>query len=255
MVTVIFPAAGQGRRMQAGINKVFLDLAGVPMLVRTLRRFSECEDVDQLIVVVGAEEVPVIRRSLQAASGLKPFVVTAGGTERQYSVRNGLGCMQPETDIVLVHDAARPMVSRETIEAVISEARIHGAAIAAVREKNTVKVVGTDGVVRKTPNRAELWEVQTPQGFKKDILIEAYQKAMQDSFLGTDDASLVERLGIPVRVVESDYRNIKITTPEDLLVAEAFLREGSLHRAKDELKNIFSTVSSDLKENWRKARK
>ena len=255
MVTVIFPAAGQGRRMKAGINKAFLELAGVPMLVRTLLKFSECDAVARLIVVVASDEVTPIEQALGAVNGLKPYVVTAGGSERQYSVRNGLGMLDADADVVLVHDAARPMVSMDTIEGVIREARTGGAAIAAVREKNTVKVVGPDGVVKKTPNRAELWEIQTPQGFRRDIIIEAYQKAMQDGFVGTDDASLVERLGIPVRVVESDYRNIKVTTPEDLLVAEAFLREGSLHRAKDELKNLLVSMSGDLRGSWYKMRK
>ena len=124
------------------------------------------------------------------------------------------------------------------------------AASLGVPEKNTVKVVDSNGIVRKTPNRAELWEVQTPQGFQRNILVEAYQKAMQDDFLGTDDASLVERLGIPVRVVESDYRNIKVTTPEDLLVAEAFLRQAhggvselvhdAAHKAREKLRETLS---------------
>ena len=246
MVTVIFPAAGQGKRMQAGVNKVFLELAGKPILVHTLLKFSRCEAVDKLVVVVAPEEVLFIKRALRGVPGLKPYTVVAGGAERQFSVANGLKAMDPETDLVLVHDAARPLVSPVTIACVIDEARRSGAAIAAVREKNTVKVVDSNGIVKKTPERAQLWEVQTPQGFKREIIEEAYQKAMQDGTMGTDDASLVERLGVPVKVVTSDYRNIKITTPEDLLVAEAFLRQahGSMsdmvqsaaHKAKEKLR-------------------
>ncbi len=255
MVTAIFPAAGQGRRMKAGINKVFLELAGRPILVRTLLRFSSCTSVDRLVVVVADDETVPIERMLHNVSGLKPYVVVAGGSERQYSVFNGLNAMDFATDIVLVHDAARPMVRAEIIEDVIIEARRSGAAIAAVKEKNTVKVVNADGVVKKTPARAGLWEIQTPQGFRKDILIKAYQKAAQDAFLGTDDASLVERLGIPVKVVQSDYRNIKVTTPEDLLVAEAFLREEGLHKAEDSLKTAISSISANFRDGLYKMRK
>lgn len=227
MVSVIFPAAGQGKRMQAGINKVFLELAGRPMLVRTLLKFSAVDEVGELIVVVGEDEVQAVQKLLRHVPGLKPYKVIKGGSERQYSVLNGLKVSSPDADIVLVHDAARPLVTKETIEAVIAKARECGGAIAAVPEKDTIKVVAEDGFVRSTPPRRTLWAVQTPQGFQRDILIEANRKAEADGFLGTDDASLVERLGRPVAVVMSDYRNIKVTTPEDLILAEAFLRQES----------------------------
>ncbi len=249
MVTVVFPAAGQGSRMNLGMNKVFLELAGKPMLIRTLMKFSECPCVDKLVVVVAQDEFALVDHVLRAVPHLKPYVVTVGGSERQYSIYNGLGVMDPDTDIVLVHDAARPFVSIETVEKVIAAAREYGAAVAAVPEKNTIKVVNQDGIVKLTPDRAQLWEVQTPQGFRKEILLEAYEKANHDGFLGTDDASLVERLGRPVKIVNSDYRNIKITTPEDLLIVEAFMRDGRLHQAKESLKNVFSSAASDLKEN------
>ncbi|MBQ1335429.1 MAG: 2-C-methyl-D-erythritol 4-phosphate cytidylyltransferase, partial [Selenomonadaceae bacterium] len=125
-----------------------------------------------------------------------------------------------------------------TIDRVVEGAREIGGAIAAVPEKNTVKIVAEDGIVRETPPRKTLWEVQTPQGFRKDILLEAYRKAEEDGFLGTDDSSLVERLGVPVKVVESDYRNIKVTTPEDLLIAEAFLQKDRLKRTKNAAKKV-----------------
>lgn len=252
MVTVIFPAAGQGKRMQAGVNKVFLELAGKPILVHTLLKFSRCEAVDKLVVVVAPEEVLFIKRALRGVPGLKPYTVVAGGAERQFSVANGLKAMDPETDLVLVHDAARPLVSPVTIACVIDEARRSGAAIAAVREKNTVKVVDSNGIVKKTPERAQLWEVQTPQGFKREIVEEAYQKAMQDGTMGTDDASLVERLGVPVKVVTSDYRNIKITTPEDLLIVEAFLREGRLAKAKEGIGNVLSDLAAKVEKHMKR---
>lgn len=230
MVSVIFPAAGQGKRMNAGINKVFLELADRPMLIRTLQKFSAVPEVGELIVVVGAEEVEPVTNLLKKYQELKPWLVTEGGSERQYSVWNGLKQVSAEADVVLVHDAARPLVTVKTIEAVIGAAREYGGAIAAVPEKNTIKIVSEHGVVKSTPARSTLWAVQTPQGFRKQILLEANIKAEADGFLGTDDASLVERLGRPVHVVRSEYSNIKVTTPEDLLIAEAFLRheQGSM---------------------------
>ena len=242
MVTAVFPAAGQGRRMNAGINKVFLDLLGKPILVHTLQRFSRSKKINHLIVVVAAEDVSFIRKLLKAIPGLKPYQVVAGGSERQYSIANGLAVVPEESEIILVHDAARPLTSIETIDRVVEGAREVGGAIAAVPEKNTVKIVGEDGIVKETPPRKNLWEVQTPQGFRRDILLEAYRKAREDGFLGTDDASLVERLGAPVKVVESDYQNIKVTTPEDMLIAEAFLQKQRLKRTKDAAKKVLGKI-------------
>lgn len=229
MVSVILPAAGRGKRMQAGVNKVFLSLMGKPILFHTLRAFAAVEEVQEVIIVTGAEEVEPLRRFLRGAGpvlrrSFRSIKVVEGGSERQYSVWNGLKASSIESDVVLVHDAARPLVSRATIEAVIDAARAHGAAIAAVPEKNTVKIV-EDGCVTATPDRSKLWAVQTPQGFSRSLLMEANEKAVSDGFLGTDDASLVERCGAKVHVVMDSYRNIKVTTPEDLIVAEAFLRQ------------------------------
>ena len=209
--------------MKADRNKVLLELSGVPILLRTLRRFSAVPAVAELIVVVAKDEIAFVEGMLEKAQGLKPWRVVQGGAERQYSIANGMAHLAADADIVLVHDAARPLVSLAAIEAVIFAAREKGAAIAAVRAKNTIKVVGEDGHVEATPARASLWEVQTPQGFRREILQRAYEKAAQDGFLGTDDASLVERIGAAVFVVESDYGNLKITTPEDLWMAEALL--------------------------------
>ena len=228
MVTAIFPAAGKGKRMQAGMNKVLVELEGMPILVRALARFSRCQAVDRLVVVVAAHEVDFVTDMLTGADrefGLKPWQVTAGGSERQYSVWNGIQAVQgaADDDIILVHDAARPLVSEKTILETIRVAEAKGAAIAAVPAKNTIKLCNAAGEVVETPDRSRLWEVQTPQGFRRDILVRANQQAMAESFLGTDDASLVERLGQKVFIVESDYRNIKLTTPEDMVIAKAFL--------------------------------
>lgn len=250
MATIILPAAGQGKRMHAGVNKVFLELSGKPMLVHTMLRFSACPEVDGFIIPAGEAEIPLLQRILKVVPHLKPYEFVIGGTERQYSIANALAKIPAQTDVVLVHDAARPLVSRATIEKVIQEASDQGAAIAAVPEKNTVKVIDQDGVVRKTPDRRTLWEVQTPQGFRKEILLDAYRKAEQDGFLGTDDASLVERLGVPVRVVRSDYRNIKVTTPEDLVIAEALLRQDKVRSAKVGV----HSMAEYLKRKWEEAK-
>ena len=204
MVSVVFPAAGQAHRMQVGLNKVFLTLAGKPMLLRTLLTFSKVPDVGELIIAVGADEVEPVTSLLGCVKGLAPWRVVEGGTERQYSIRNGLALVSEEADIVLVHDAARPLIRRDTIEELIRIVRAKGAAIIAVPEKNTIKIAAEDGTVAATPPRSSLWQVQTPQGFRKDILMEANRKADEDGFLGTDDASLVERLGVPVRIVRGE---------------------------------------------------
>lgn len=247
MVTVVFPAAGQGKRMKAGMNKVFLELSGKPILIRTLLAFSACGLIDQLIVVVGEGEVNAVKAVLKLVPGLKPYQVVAGSDERQYSIYNGLTHLSKDTEIVLVHDAARPLVPIQVIEDVIVEARRSGAAIAAIPEKNTIKIVDENHVVSATPERSSLWSVQTPQGFQKDILVQAYQKAQMEEFLGTDDASLVERLGIPVKVVPGDYCNVKITTPEDLFVAEAFLRADAEKQMR-KIPDVVSSVMKDVKE-------
>ena len=222
MITAIFPAAGQSRRMCSTVNKNFMTLDGVPILIRTLRIFSLAA-VDEFIVAASSDELEQVKNLIGAEKNLKPCRVVEGGSERQYSIANALKVLPESTELVLVHDAARPLVSLETIDAVIDSARSFGGAIAAVPAKNTIKVVDADGFVESTPSRASLVEVQTPQGFRREILLEAYARAARDGFLGTDDASLVERLGVRVKVVASDYRNIKITTPEDLRIAAALM--------------------------------
>ncbi len=222
MVTAIFPAAGASRRMGAGTNKIFLELSGESILIRTLKTFSKSARIDLLIVVTN--EIEAVTEILSATPNLKPWLVTAGGTERQYSIANGLKLVPVDSEIILVHDAARPLIDLQTIENVIDAAENFGGAIAAVPEKNTIKVVDAAGFVKSTPKRADLVEVQTPQGFKREILLRAYAQAEADKFLGTDDASLVERIGGKIKIVTSTYKNIKITTPEDIAIAENFLR-------------------------------
>ena len=224
MVAAIFPAAGSSTRMGGGGNKNLLELAGEPVLLRTLKIFSQVERVKFLIVIVAAHEIETVEKILRATENLKPWRVTVGGSERQYSIANGLKLLPDDAEIILVHDAARPLISVRTIDEVIDAAEKFGGAIAAVPAKDTIKIVDAENFVKFTPPRKNLVAVQTPQGFRREILLRAYEKAAQENFLGTDDASLVERLGARIKIVASSYENIKITTPEDISVAETFLR-------------------------------
>ena len=237
MVTVIFPAAGASRRMQISTNKNFLELGGEPILLRTLKTFSKSARVNFLIVAVAEEDVSAVEKILDAAEDLKPYKIVVGGSERQYSIANGLKFVPDDAEIILVHDAARPLINLRTIEEVIDAAKNFGGAIAAVPEKNTIKVVDAENFVKSTPPRSELVEVQTPQGFRKEILLRAYEQAKVDNFLGTDDASLVERLGEKIKIVRSDYKNIKITTPEDLKIAEAILIDNGQFKMDNSITN------------------
>ena len=184
MVTAIFPAAGQSRRMKISSNKNFLELDGIPVLIRTLQKFSQSKKIDNLIIAAAGDEIETVKNLLKKFSDLKPFKIVAGGSERQYSIANALKEIADDCEIILVHDAARPLISVKVIDEVIDAAKIYGGAIAAVPEKNTIKIVDENNFVVDTPDRSKLVAVQTPQGFQRKILIDAYEKAAQDKFLG-----------------------------------------------------------------------
>lgn len=225
MISVIIPAAGQGKRFGAGINKAFVSLAGKTILERTVAAFSDLPEVSEIIIVIAPDELDEIKRQVKFYPRQDIIKAVAGGSERQYSVENALAAIRDDAEIVLIHDGARPLISRRVIHQVIKAVRDNSAAIVAVPVKDTIKVVDSGGFVTSTPVRSELWAVQTPQGFKRSLLIQAYKKAREENFLGTDDSSLVERLGIPVKIVPGEYENIKITTPEDLPIAKMILTE------------------------------
>lgn len=225
MISVIIPAAGQGKRFGAGINKAFISLAGKTILERTVAAFSGLPEVREIIIVIAPDELDEIKRQVKFYPRQDIIKAVAGGSERQYSVENALAAIRDDAEIVLIHDGARPLISRRVIHQVIKAVRDNSAAIVAVPVKDTIKVVDSGGFVTSTPVRSELWAVQTPQGFKRSLLIQAYKKAREENFLGTDDSSLVERLGIPVKIVPGEYENIKITTPEDLPIAKMILTE------------------------------
>jgi 2-C-methyl-D-erythritol 4-phosphate cytidylyltransferase/2-C-methyl-D-erythritol 2,4-cyclodiphosphate synthase len=223
----VIVAAGRGRRMGAPGNKVFLPLGGRPILAHTLAAFEACAAVEAVAVVVAPGERERAAEICAAAGCRKVTAIVEGGAERQDSVRAGLAAL--DTDGVLVHDAARPLVTPERIDACRRAAEAHGAAALAVPVKDTIKVADDEGWIVATPERRTLWAVQTPQAFVRAELAEAHRLALADGVAATDDAMLLERLGRRVAVVEGDYGNLKITTPEDLWLAERLLaRRGAM---------------------------
>ncbi|AOL25136.1 2-C-methyl-D-erythritol 4-phosphate cytidylyltransferase [Bacillus subtilis] len=223
---VVIPAAGQGKRMKAGRNKLFIDLKGDPVIIHTLRVFDSHRQCDKIILVINEQEREHFQHLLSDYPFQTSIELVAGGEERQHSVYKGLKAVKQEK-IVLVHDGARPFIKHEQIDELIAEAEQTGAAILAVPVKDTIKRV-QDLQVSETIERSSLWAVQTPQAFRLSLLMKAHAEAERKGFLGTDDASLVEQMeGGSVRVVEGSYTNIKLTTPDDLTSAEAIMESES----------------------------
>lgn len=229
MVHALIVAGGSGSRFGGPRAKQYLPLAGVPVLIRTLGVFDRCEVIDTLVLVVPPGDEPFVRDSLLAAAGLrKTVLLCSGGARRQDSVFSGLACISDDDSIVVIHDAVRPLVTCECITACVDAARAQGAGIAAVPALDTLKRVTTAGTIDATLPREDVWLAQTPQAFRTDLIRHAHRMARAQNFLGTDDASLVERQGGSVRIVPGSRRNIKITTSEDMALAEAFLDVRSL---------------------------
>ncbi|MDO5332159.1 MAG: 2-C-methyl-D-erythritol 4-phosphate cytidylyltransferase [Bacillota bacterium] len=227
-IIAIVPAAGAGKRLGLGINKAFAMLQGAPLIVHCLKMLQETELVKRAIVVLAPAEVEEGQALLQSYQDKYfaelPFVVVAGGKERQDSVANGLAAVTEIDCYVAVHDGARPFAGKLVFERTLAAAKEQGAAIAAVPVKDTIKVVDADGVVTATPARSSLVAVQTPQIFEVGLLKQAYAYLAENPTAVTDDASVVELLGHKVVVAMGRYENIKITTPEDLVFAENLLK-------------------------------
>ena len=223
-VHVLIPAAGAGRRMGGDTNKQYLLLAGRPILAHTISLFENHPAVSGITLVAPSEEIKFCQDDIVTPYGFsKVSQIVAGGKERQDSVRNGLrACSAAADDIVLIHDGVRPLLPSKLINTVIATVAAQGAALVAVPAKDTIKVV-VDGRVKQTPDRSTLWQAQTPQAFRYELIASAHEKAYKEGYQATDDAQLAEWAGHPVAVVEGDYRNLKITTPEDLLLAESFI--------------------------------
>jgi 2-C-methyl-D-erythritol 4-phosphate cytidylyltransferase len=222
---VVIAAAGRGSRMKSSTNKQYMLLNSRPILAYSLDFFEKLDVVDEIVVVTGEKDLVYCEREI-----IKPFkykkvsAVITGGKERQDSVWAGLRKLGADTKFVAVHDGARPLLSSSVLYRLLEEAEEWGAAIPGIASKDTLKVVDRDDFVRQTLDRTTVYAIQTPQVFKYEELMAAYQQAQEEDFRGTDDASLFEHFIGRVKVVEGDYNNIKITTPGDMLIAEALLK-------------------------------
>lgn len=218
---VVIVAAGSASRM-GGIDKVMAPLGGEPMIARTVCAFQDCDAVKKIVVVTREDLILPITSLCSGMDKVK--AVVAGGSSRQESVHLGLNALSGEVQLVAVHDGARPLATWQLIDRVIRAANTYGAAAPAIPVKDTIKVV-QGGVVKQTPDRATLFAVQTPQVFDFDLLRGALKKVEQEQLQVTDDCSAVEQMGMRVKIVEGDERNLKVTTPMDLKIAQMLLEE------------------------------
>ncbi len=219
---VIVVAAGDGIRLKSDVPKPFVLLCGKPLIIHSLETLSRCRQLESLIVVAHPQCVERMRSLIKEHGCQKVKTVVAGGETRRKSVERGMDALDEDTQIVAIHDGARPLVSVEDVDKVVDEAQRHPAAILAVRVKPTIKQVDDETMmVVATLNRQQLWDVQTPQVFQRKVIEQAHQKCRCEN--PTDDAAMVEKSGAAVKVVEGSYRNLKITTGEDLVFAEQLL--------------------------------
>lgn len=220
--SVIIVAAGKGKRMGTDINKQFIKLNDKPILVYTIECFDKCEAINEIVVVTSKDYVDYCKDEIIDKYEFKKDIkIVVGGKERQDSVYNGLKNIN--TDIVLIHDGVRPFIEQKHIKGVIKSVYENDACVLGVKVKDTIKLSDDGGFVISTPKRDNMWAIQTPQAFKYSLILEAYECAIEDKFLGTDDSMLVERLGYKVKIEEGSYSNIKITTKDDLITAKIIL--------------------------------
>jgi 2-C-methyl-D-erythritol 4-phosphate cytidylyltransferase len=220
----IILAAGKGSRMGWTRGKTFLPLLGKPLLAWTLSVFEACEQIHKAILVVPPGREEEFTKAIVVPYCISKAKLVSGGPERQDSIQNGFAAIQEPCQVVLIHDGARPLVTQEMLIQAVIGAQEYGASVVAVPVKETIKIANKEGMVDKTLDRTKLWSAQTPQAYQYHIIAQALAQAKKENFYGTDDASLVERIGRPVRIVAGSYINIKVTTPEDFLLAEAILR-------------------------------
>jgi 2-C-methyl-D-erythritol 4-phosphate cytidylyltransferase len=215
--------------MGAPVAKAYLPIAGRPVILHTLARFAATRTVTTAVIVVADRDLERFEAILRAEdSAGRQWVLEAGGPTRRESVRRGLQKITSDCDLVVIHDGVRPFVSSSLIDRCVHEAQEKGAVVAGLPARDTVKIVSETGRVQATPERRSLWEIQTPQVFRRELILKAHQWARDNNVEATDDAALVERLGEAVYVLEGERTNIKLTFPEDLLLAEALIREGRI---------------------------
>ncbi|SCG84133.1 2-C-methyl-D-erythritol 4-phosphate cytidylyltransferase [Proteiniborus sp. DW1] len=223
-ISVVLPASGIGKRMNSSINKQFILLKDKPILAYTIEKFDNNEYIDEIVVVAREEEKEYCFNEVVKKYGFRKVTnIVGGGTERQDSVYKGLLAVNGSCDIVLIHDGVRPFVRDEDIINSIKGVIKHKACVIGTPVKDTIKKVNVEGDIIDTPERSTLWAVQTPQSFSYDIILKAYDYAIKSKIIGTDDSMLVEKLGYKVKIIEGSYSNIKITTPEDLKLAQLLL--------------------------------
>lgn len=223
--TAVIVAAGKGKRMGTEISKQFLPLCGKEILAHTVEKFEKAENIRDIILVTGEDSLQDVQDMTQEYGWEKIRSIVAGGKERQDSVWNGLQEVSADAEIVLIHDGVRPFVTEDILNLSMETAMEMGGCVAGVPAKDTIKVCNSENIAVDTPDRSTLWQIQTPQTFRRELIMKAYEQAKEDGFVGTDDASLAEYSGYPVKVIMGSYRNIKITTKEDLLIGETFLKE------------------------------
>ena len=224
MISAIILAGGKGKRMGSAISKQFIDIKGKPIIYYTLKKFSENKKIDNIIVVLPEDEVKYFKENILKKYELRINKIVIGGKERQDSVYNALTSLKnSSTDIVLIHDGARPFISERIINEGIKFAEIYGAAAPGVMPKDTIKVKNEKNFSVDTPNRANLVSIQTPQVFKFDEILECHEKIRYNGEKVTDDTMVVEKYGYSVYLYDGEYTNIKVTTPEDLILAERLI--------------------------------
>ncbi|OGP73463.1 MAG: 2-C-methyl-D-erythritol 4-phosphate cytidylyltransferase [Deltaproteobacteria bacterium RBG_16_49_23] len=231
----VIVSAGKGQRFMEGRKKQFFSLGEKPILAHTLDRFDACPLIRSILLVVGREDQDYcLTEIIEKFRYRKISRIIPGGKQRQDSVRNGLDGLPGDAEIIVIHDGVRPFVTKEMIEESIRSAARFGAVIIAMPVKDTIKMAHPDGTVLKTLERESLWQAQTPQTFQASLIREAYLKATEDGYIGTDDASLVERLGKKIHILPGSYTNIKITTLEDLMLANLILKMRNHTKGEEE---------------------
>ncbi len=223
MISAIIVAAGNGTRMKSNINKQFLPLGKMPVLAHTLSAFEDADSIDEIIVVTSKENISLVTELSKEYMIDKLSAVVEGGAERQDSVRCGLSAVKG--DRVLIHDGARPLITTTLIDNIAKELEVCDAVSPGVKVKDTIKEIDESGRIIKTVDRTNLVQIQTPQGFKTEVILKAHKYALENKLSVTDDCAICEELGIDVSVIDGEYTNIKITTPEDIVIAEGVLRE------------------------------
>lgn len=224
MISAIILAGGKGKRMNSSISKQFIEIKGKPIIYYTIKKFNDNKKIHNIVVVLSEEEIEYFKENILKKYNLKVDKIVIGGDERQDSVYNGLKSLEnSETDIVLIHDGARPFISDRIIDDGIKYATIYGACAPGVMPKDTIKIKGESNFSIDTPNREMLVAIQTPQVFNFKEILECHKKVKIDKIAVTDDTMVVERYGNKVYLYDGEYTNIKVTTPEDLILGEKLI--------------------------------